>query len=451
MGLAAPWIRHSRGLTLVLGLTFIGQAFFGSCWGTLVDAVAVIGTGAAGSGGYGRLRLWAAVGWGTCAVLSGWLIDVTTISSIFVTFAAGMAVSIMLVVIFFSDPKRLGPPEEKGEEAAVERGTGQELRAILGRAEVVLLLLNLFMQGVLVAFVESFLYVYLDEVYRCTGFFLGLCTFVAAVFELPVFYYAEAIIRRFGVKAVLTFAQFLYATRVFLYTVIPRGTVSVCAGGGCKIDGYWLFLLLEPSHAFVFAAMWSAAVEYSRVLAPERHQGTMQALTRGVYYFVGNGVGSILGGILIDSKGGGGGESDDHDSDVVGSDDGGGSGSGGGGGDDDDDDETHTQGFRFMYRFGAVAMVCWSLTWHLLMAASRRAGCESQLGRDSSTAPSEVPTRGGLVNRNGEGSGPTPAGQINGTGIFAASSPLLDGETIERGEGHDKRSDLTAERRYNPR
>ena len=58
------------------------------------------------------------------------------------TFAAGMAVSIMLVVIFFSDPKRVGPPEEKGEEAAVERGTGQELRAILGRAEVVLQLLG---------------------------------------------------------------------------------------------------------------------------------------------------------------------------------------------------------------------------------------------------------------------------------------------------------------------
>jgi hypothetical protein len=57
----------------------------------------------------------------------------------------------------------------------------------------------------------------------------------------------------------------------------------------------------------------------------------MQALVRGLYYFIGNGVGSILGGLIIDSQGGG------------------------------------RAGFHLMYRFGGVAMVAWSCTWHLLM------------------------------------------------------------------------------------
>ncbi len=52
----------------------------------------------------------------------------------------------------------------------------------------------------------------------------------------------------------------------------------------------------------------------------------MQAVVRGVYYFIGNGCGSILGGQLINHY-----------------------------------------GYHFMYRFGAIGMTIWSLTWHILM------------------------------------------------------------------------------------
>ena len=77
--------------------------------------------------------------------------------------------------------------------------------------------------------------------------------------------------------------------------------------------------------------MWSAAVEYSRLIAPSESQGQMQAVVRGIYYFVGYGVGSLLGGQLIDRNGG------------------------------------EAYGYHFMYRFGAIGMTIWSMTWHILM------------------------------------------------------------------------------------
>ena len=77
-------------------------------------------------------------------------------------------------------------------------------------------------------------------------------------------------------------------------------------------------------------------MEYSRILAPPEHQGTMLALVRGLYFFVGNGCGSILGGFIIDSQGGG------------------------------------AAGFHLMYRFGGVAMVLWSLVWHFSMCIDAR-------------------------------------------------------------------------------
>jgi hypothetical protein len=74
----------------------------------------------------------------------------------------------------------------------------------------------------------------------------------------------------------------------------------------------------------------------------------MQALVRGLYYFIGNGVGSILGGLIIDSQGGG------------------------------------AAGYHLMYRFGGVAMAVWSLTWHLLMRID--ASCSSKSSSKSSSS-----------------------------------------------------------------
>jgi len=355
---------------------FVLASFFGSCWGTLVDAVAVIGSDAGSS--YGKLRLWAAIGWGTLSLATGYLIDLTDIGIIFATFGVGMAIAVILVMLFFSDPEKLkqrqkqqpSPDAENFDlvvkEADLEdsttfanneptaeapRSSGAELRAILCRTEVALLLTNLFVQGVLVAFVESFLYVYLAQVYKVPGFFMGLCTCVAAAFECPVFFYSEELLKTLGIKGVLTLAQFLYAVRVWAYTYIPNNSSA---------SGYWLFLLTEPLHAFVFAAMWSAAVEYSRLLAPSEHQGTMQALVRGLYYFIGNGVGSVLGGLIIDSKGGG------------------------------------AAGFHLMYRFGGTAMAIWSVTWHLLMCLD--ASCYGRKNKGPSPT-----TRGEGVGSRNEG------------------------------------------------
>lgn len=61
-----------------------------------------------------------------------------------------------------------------------------------------------------------------------------------------------------------------------------------------------------------------------------------QALVRGVYYFIGNGIGSIIGGVMIDSRGGG------------------------------------AAGYHFMYAAGGFSMLVWSPLWHLLMLVDSR-------------------------------------------------------------------------------
>ena len=172
----------------------------------------------------------------------------------------------------------------------------------------------------------------------------GLCTCVAAAFECPVFYY-RSVLRRadtkvWGERSFDNRSALVRRPCLFVRTAIPNNST---------FTGYWwLFLFTEPLHAFVFAAMWSAAVECSRIIAPSQHQGVMQALVRGTYYFVGNGVGSILGGLIIDYKGGG------------------------------------ENGYHLMYRFGGVAMGLWSVTWHFLMFIDSRCRPEGKKATDGS-------------------------------------------------------------------
>uniref|UniRef100_A0A7S2HCR4 Major facilitator superfamily associated domain-containing protein n=1 Tax=Octactis speculum TaxID=3111310 RepID=A0A7S2HCR4_9STRA len=74
--------------------------------------------------------------------------------------------------------------------------------------------------------------------------------------------------------------------------------------------------------------MWAASVEYARSLAPIQHQGTMQALVRGLYYLIGCGIGSVFAGYVIADR-----------------------------------------GYVFMYRLGGTLMLVWSVIWNILMVA----------------------------------------------------------------------------------
>jgi len=362
----------------------LAYQLFNACYGTLVDAVAVIGQ-SQGGGDYGQLRLYAALGWGVSALSIGTLVDWCGINSIFWSFAVGMMIATVVILAYFSDPPRDG--SDPASTGAADRGEGayaplsgddaesrqtngrsqseedkinrmlgdgreshglpnsakQSLYDILTEPQVLLLFINLFIQGVLIAFVESFLFVYIVDEYDAPNYFLGLCVLQATLFECPVFYYSQSILSRFGVIGVLTMAQYLYAFRVWAYTYVPSGKLF-----GSALDGWWLFLALEPFHALVFAGMWSAAVEYARTIAPVEHQGTVQALVRGCYYLVGIGVGSQLGGYLIE-----------HYS------------------------------YRFMYRVGGVAMVIWSCIWHASMAIAKRA-CNKARDRGSNPYHSSV-------------------------------------------------------------
>ena len=323
--LGAPW-RPFHGIARVAIVAVFAslQSFFASSSGTLIDAIAVVNQSSGAGADYGSLRLWAACGWGVAALAIGGCVDAFGFSSIFIAYAAGTCFASLVVVFAFSNPERAPPT---GAGAAEDRGG---LRgAFLGNCVVPLYFLNFFLHGLLAAFVESFLLLYAASRYPdAPSWFLGAMVLESALCEVPVFLYASAVLKRYGVRRCLVFAQLLFAARCLAYAYLPA------VAGESNTHGYYLFLALEPSHAITFAMMWSAAVDYARITAPPRHQGAAQALLRGVYYYVGIGVGSYVGGRVVKAY-----------------------------------------GFQVLYKAGGAAMVGWAALWAVLLhcAAARDA------------------------------------------------------------------------------
>ena len=244
-------------------------------------------------------------------------------AAIFVAYAVGTGLASVVVVAAFSNPAR--PAAAAGDGGGDADRDGGLAAALAGTATVPIYFLNFFVHGLLAAFVESFLLLYAASRYpRAPSWFLGALVAEAAVCEMPVFLYAKRVLDRCGIRACLVGAQVLFAVRCLAYAWVPA------VAGASNPRGYLLFLALEPSHAVTFAMMWSAAVEYARVTAPPRHQGAAQALLRGVYYYVGIGVGSFVGGRVVKRF-----------------------------------------GFEVLYEAGCAAMVAWACLWACLLRAAR--------------------------------------------------------------------------------
>jgi len=67
---------------------------------------------------------------------------------------------------------------------------------------VILLLSNAFVMGMLVSFVECYLFLYISDEYDASNAFLGACVLIMTLSEIPVFQRSNRIIEKIGTRCV---------------------------------------------------------------------------------------------------------------------------------------------------------------------------------------------------------------------------------------------------------
>jgi PPP family 3-phenylpropionic acid transporter len=224
---------------------------------------------------YGRQRLWGAIGWGISAPVAGWLMDRGGITSAFGSY---------IVMMFGCFLVAIGLPVGRSHiSGSFRRG----MRGLLGNWQWLVFLASILIGGIVLAIEMSFLFLYMNSL-GASKALMGLSLAVATVSELPVWFYSNRMLERFGTRKVLVISLLACAVQGFAFSLM--------------VNPLWV-LPIQLLHGLAFSASWAAGVAYSGKIAPAGMGATAQGIFSGVSFGLRAALGAFIGGLLYQNVG----------------------------------------------------------------------------------------------------------------------------------------------------
>jgi predicted MFS family arabinose efflux permease len=240
----------------------------------LTDGLAVAYLGAERMSEYGRIRLWASLGWGVAVIGFGALYEVAGLTPVLPLYAIG-------TVAFGLWTLRLPPGAPTPVRAESRFGSlGDVFRASPGLAS--------FLVGMVIASVGT--YAALDFVsLRIVGtgggpLLVGLAAGLGALIEIPVMHWSAGLARRFGLRSVFVAGSLAYGL-VFLSWSFLRSPLALA--------------LVATGDGVAFALTYVGVVVIVGRLVPRRLSSTGQTVTQTVGWGIGAVVGPSIGGVAF--------------------------------------------------------------------------------------------------------------------------------------------------------
>ena len=224
---------------------------------------------------YGRIRLGGTLGWGLAAPVAGALIKVYGLD---VTF--WICASMLLIGLFVSQ----GFSFSKHEPTVAKGG----ILELLSKRHWILFLILAFFGGIAFASTAAFFSPYMIEL-GGDEFHVGVALLVATLTEIPVFFFGDRLLKKFGSKGLLFLALLITGVRSLLFAVSNAPIFAILA---------------QLLNGFTFPAMWIAGVSYADENAPDGLKSTAQGLFGAMTFGFGSAVGGLIGGILLEGIGG---------------------------------------------------------------------------------------------------------------------------------------------------
>ena len=156
---------------------------------------------------YGRVRLGGTIGWGLFAPVAGLLVQNHGLKIGFWTFSA-----IMLINFFVS---------QKFVHSSHEAGTSKpsSIRILLTNRRWILFLLLSFLGGIGAFSAAAYLFPYMAQL-GANESTMGLALTFSTVSELPTFFLAHHLVRKFGSYGLLTLSLVMFGVRSLLYAAV---------------------------------------------------------------------------------------------------------------------------------------------------------------------------------------------------------------------------------------
>ena len=274
--LAVPLREESLRFPL-RAVAYWGFAVLGAPNSSMMDALARAAC-AQDADSWGKARMYGAVGWGLMHLLLGSLFDHLGFKIMFRSYL--ISGTLLFVVT------RCGMPEACGKEQG--KVYFHSVLGILVRNRV--FFGNIVFLGSGFSMVENMLFLVLEEMQAST-LLCGFSVFVTVIFELPIFAYAQPLLKRLGTRNMIILGQAAWVVRAVFYS---------------RMSTPWTVLLIEPLHGVTFALVWTAATDHvaSPAVCPEGLEASAQGLLRASFMGVGPLIGLCSAGLLFDTVGG---------------------------------------------------------------------------------------------------------------------------------------------------
>ena len=173
-------------------------------------------------------------------------------------------------------------------ELHTTRSPRQDLRRLVSQPAWLFFSFSIVLNVISSGSMYSFLSIYLQKL-GASDSLIGSVWSIGALAELPVFFFSALLLRRLGIRGMLSLAYGALALRLILYALIT-------APG-------WA-LLIGLLHFFSFGMYWVASVVYVNQMAPDGLKTTAQSLLAAAAGLASM-LGAPLSGFLYDRYGGG--------------------------------------------------------------------------------------------------------------------------------------------------
>ncbi|CAK9023398.1 unnamed protein product [Durusdinium trenchii] len=246
---------------------------------------------------YGKVRLWGGIGFASGSLLTGLLAHHLGYS---IVFLESMFVGVALATSVFclahasvsaapgSEMLHVAAPSEPTSERSRRPSTKELLRFLLTPRVAVMLIIVVAM-GFCEGIMQTYTYVRLQELPYGSSTIMSLSAVCMIISEVPFFYFADPIVRRFGIMPILSFS--------LLCSALRQGWISFLW------DARWV-LPGELLHGITFSIA-NAAVTLSAhdLAAGTRFETTMQSVIGSCWVGIGQGSASWAGGLVLHHAG----------------------------------------------------------------------------------------------------------------------------------------------------
>ncbi|XP_023714958.1 uncharacterized protein LOC111868499 [Cryptotermes secundus] len=227
---------------------------------------------------YGLQRIYATIGGMISSPLSGLLIDYASRGKGYTDFRpafylyAGLKIASGLLMLTMN-------LEFKSPATNVL----SDVMSVIRNVEIVALFIAIFVLGTAWGYIESFLFWLLQDL-GASRSLMGITITVGGVAGIPLLVLSGPIIDKIGHANVLFIGFIFYAIRLFGYSLIYNP---------------WLCLIFEAMESVTSSLSFTAAVTYAAKLSTTTTDSSVQGLLGGLYFGVGKGAGSLIGGYMM--------------------------------------------------------------------------------------------------------------------------------------------------------